>query len=480
MTNTTTPIKTEHLILRNLTKNEEFSRKVLPYIKPTHFTGTDKIVFGCIKYYISKYNKLPTSETLSIILNELKGLKEETVKEGLSLINSFNNPLSSEKEADVDWLTDTAKTYCQDREIYNAVTESIEILNDPKKAKKPKTAIPGLLEDALGFDFDIDIGHDYLEDFEARYNYMHKPMLRIPFDIEFLNELTKGGMPEKTMLVYMAGVNVGKSLIMCSNAAAFLADGRSILYITAEMSEQMIAQRIDANLLNIPLDDLEILTKEDYVTRCEKLRLKTHGKLVIKEYSPKTVNSNIIKSLLKELWLKKGFKPDVIFIDYINICASSVVSAGHKITNSYGYMGSVTEEMRGIAVECNTRVISATQVNREGFKSSDPGMENTSESWAVPAGLDYMIVVTQNEEMEKLGQYLFKQDKNRYGKKAGNRKRVVGVDYTKMRIYNLDASAQLGIVGTVTGKANNNSYTPFSSNSNNSKANSNKFRSLKT
>jgi archaellum biogenesis ATPase FlaH len=341
------------------------------------------------------------------------------------------------------WLAEQTEKFCQDKAIYNAIMESVGILDD-KSGKKAKGEIPQLLADALGVSFDSNVGHDYMQDFENRYDFYHKVESRIRFDLDIFNKITKGGLPTKTLNIALAGTGVGKSLFMCHVAAGCLSQGHNVLYITMEMAEERIAERIDANLLNIDLNELQSITRDDYSRKFESLKSKTHGKLIIKEYPTASASTLHFRALLNELHLKKNFRPDIIFIDYLNICASSRIKPGGNV-NSYTYIKSIAEELRGLAVEYALPVFSATQTTRSGFSNSDPGLEDTSESFGLPATADFMFALVTNEELEGLNQILVKQLKNRYSDPNFFKRFVVGVDRAKMRLYDAEQSAQEGL-----------------------------------
>lgn len=433
---TPTPSK---LILRNLLKDEKYTRRVLPYLKQEYFRGAEQIVFKTFDDYMSSYNKLPNDDSLIVTINAIPGYKDEQVTEAAELVASFDNISAPSSE---DWLIDITRAYIKDQAMTLAMVESLTILNEPKKSKKTKEAIPDMLREALAADLDSNIGHNYFDDAESRWDEKHKPESRLKFNVDKLNEITKGGLATKRVLIYIGGINVGKSLCMCANAADFLSNGANVLYITLEMPADEVAQRIDANLLNITVDDLDLLPKANYLKLVSALKQKIVGQLYIKEYGSNGASASTVRSLLQELKLKRKFVPDVIFIDYLGIFASSYMNPGQKITNSYGYVKSVTEEIHALAKEFDTRIISAVQFNREGFNSSDPDMDNTAESFGLPAAIDHMIAIVSNDGLQATGQYLFKQIKNRYGSKLGGlRKFLVGVDYEHMKLYNVSQKA---------------------------------------
>lgn len=431
----------ENIILKNLVKNEDFSRKVLPYLKEEYFTREEfRILFSEIRDQTLKHNTLPNEETLSIEIERLKGRSEDQIKDSHNILKEIFEDTTT---SNMDWLLERTEEFCQDRAIYNSITKSIEIINS-NKSKLSKGIIPQLLSDALAITFDPNVGHDYFENAEDRYNYMHQVLNRIPFDLDFFNKITNGGLPNKTLSVILAGTNVGKSLFMCHCAATNLIQGKNVLYITLELSEEEVAKRIDANLLNIDLDDLKALPKQDYLKRTEKLKLKTNGKLIIKEYP--TAGASVIhfESLLNELMIKKSFKPDIIYVDYINIMQSSRIGPSGA-SNMYLYVKAIAEELRGLGVKKIVPVVTATQVNRVGFNSSDIDLTNVSESFGLPATADFMFGLISTEELEKLGQYLVKQLKSRLGNANKNKRFVIGVDKSKMKLYDVEESAQRNI-----------------------------------
>ena len=431
-------MRIEQTILTNLLFDEVYARTTLPFLKTEYFSEqTEKLVYEQIDIFINKYNGLPTKETLLIELGKVNGINENTYDGILKYIED----LSYEKK-DTTWLIDNTEEFCQERAIYNAIMESINIIDDKGKTKNlSKGSIPTLLSDALSVSFDNSIGHDFIDNADARYEFYNKEEDRIPFDIEYFNKITKGGLPNKTLNVLLAGTGVGKTLAMCHFAAANLLEGKNVLYITLEMAEERIAERIDANLLNIPLDELKGFPKKIYDDKINKLKMKTGGKLIIKEFPTATVGSGHFRHLLNELKIKRNFKPDIVYIDYINLCTSSRLKYGSNV-NSYTYIKAVAEELRGLAVEKALPVITATQLNRTGFTNSDPGLEDTSESFALPATVDFMCALISSEEMERLGQIMVKQLKNRYNDPTTHRRFVVGVDRAKMRMFNVEQSAQ--------------------------------------
>jgi len=424
----------ETTILNQLFYNEDFTRKAIPFIKEHYFTKRDeKVLFVEVEKFLHKYNNLPTKESILIELNNRKDLNEEEYKNVKDLVASI-----SPEDTDLQWLLDTTEKFCKDRAVHNAVLEGIKILDGTPEA------LPSLLGDALGVSFDKHVGHDYVEDAEARFDWYHTKEKRYPFDLSYFNRITKGGIPSKTLNIALAGTGVGKSLFMCHAASAFLTQGLNVLYITLEMAEERIAERIDANLFDIPMDDIRSMPKDLFDNKVKKLEDKTNGRLVIKEYPTASAHSGHFKALLNELALKKSFKPQVIFIDYLNICASSRFKGGN--ISSYFYIKAIAEELRGLAVEFDVPIFSATQTTRTGFVSTDIGLEDTSESFGLPATADFMFALMSNEELEGLGQMKVKQLKNRYNDPAINRSFIIGVDRAKMRLYDTENSAQ-NIVG---------------------------------
>jgi len=404
-------------------------RKVLPFIKPDYFQGIYKTLFKEVGKYIGKYNKLPTQETLVI---ELESLSEEQYNLALDIVPH----LFTKEKIDNNWLLDSTEKWCQDRAIYNAVMESISII-DGKHESLTKNALPELLSKALGISFDANVGHDYVENAEERFDFYHTEEDRIPFDLDYFNKITKGGVPNKTLNIALAGTGVGKSLFMCHVAANALTQGKNVLYITMEMAEERIAERIDANLLNVPIDQLANMSKDMFTRKVSNLTKKTNGKLIIKEYPTGSAHAGHFRALLNELKLKRQFVPDMIFIDYLNICASSRMKTMGGSINSYTYIKAIAEELRGLAVEFNIPLFSATQTTRSGYSNSDVGLEDTSESFGLPATADLMFALISTEELEKLGQFMVKQLKNRYNDPTVHKRFIIGVDRSKMRLYDV-------------------------------------------
>jgi replicative DNA helicase len=412
---------------------------VLPFLNAEYFTdNSEKLVYAEIASFVDKYKTLPTNEALLINFSESKSHTEEQVRGAVQIIKDIQ--AAKDEPTEMQWLTEQTEKFCQDKAIYNAIMESVQILDD-KKSTKAKGEIPKILSDALGVSFDNNIGHDYIDDYESRFDFYRKKEERIPFDLDFFNKITKGGLPNKTLNIALAGTGVGKSLFMCHVAAGCISQGYDVLYITMEMAEEKIAERIDANMLNIKLDDLHIIPKEDYIRRFEALQSKTRGKLIIKEYPTASASAMHFRSLLNELQLKKNFKPKIIFIDYLNICSSSRIKQGGSV-NSYTYIKSIAEELRGLAVEFNVPIVSATQTTRSGYSNSDVGLEDTSESFGLPATADFMFALITTEELQQLNQIMVKQLKNRYNDPSMNKKFVIGVDRSKMKLFDAEDSAQ--------------------------------------
>ena len=432
--------KVEFLILRNLLHNEEYIRKVIPFIKSEYFEDKNqKIVFEEIHSFVLEYNQPATKEVLCIEIEKRIDINEQEFKEIIQVISCLEDVTT-----EFNWLVDTTEKWCRDRAIYLALMESIHI-TDGKDAKKNRDSIPTILSEALAVSFDTHIGHDYLLDYEQRYESYHRKEEKIEFDLEYFNKITKGGLPNKTLNIALAGTGVGKSLFMCHVASSVLLQGRNVLYITLEMAEERIAERIDANLLNVPIQDIGDLPKQMFENKINSLAKKTQGALIIKEYPTASAHSGHFKSLLNELALKKSFRPDIIFIDYLNICASSRFKGGSNI-NSYTLVKSIAEELRGLAVEFNVPICSATQTTRSGFGSSDVELTDTSESFGLPATADLMFALISTEELEGLGQILVKQLKNRYNDPTIHKRFVVGIDRAKMRLYDCEQSAQKDIL----------------------------------
>ena len=425
----------ETTILSNLFFREEYTRKVLPFLKADYFSQrTEQILFDEIVKFVSEYNNLPTKETILIELANRKDVNEEEHTQLKDYINSF-----TDEKSDDQWLLDTTEKFCKDRAVHNAVLSGIKILDGKDKQHTPE-AIPSILSDALAVSFDNHVGHDYIDNAEERFDWYHTKEKRYQFDLDYMNRITKGGVPSKTLNIALAGTGVGKSLFMCHCAASYLTQGLNVLYVTLEMAEERIAERIDANLLDVSMDDLHVMPKDLYNNKMKKISSKTNGKLIIKEYPTASAHTGHFRALLNELSLKKSFKPDVIFVDYLNICASSRFKGGN--ISSYFYIKAIAEELRGLAVEFNVPIFSATQTTRTGFVSTDIGLEDTSESFGLPATADFMFALMSNEELEALGQMKVKQLKNRYNDPSVNRAFIIGVDRAKMRLYDVQQSAQ--------------------------------------
>jgi len=428
----------ENTILAHLVNNEEYGRKVIPFLKEEYFQDyQEKIVFKLISEYVDQYNSFPSKEALAIDLSNKDGLNEDAFKRAKDIIETLNY----EPDTKLDWLLDQTEKFCQEKAVYNAIMSSIQILDD-KTGKNAKGAIPQILSDALAVSFDTHIGHDFLEDADSRYEFYHTKESRIPFDIDYFNSITQGGLPKKTLNIALAGTGVGKSMFMCHCAASNLTKGFNVLYITLEMAEERIAERIDANLLDVTIDDLKVLPKDVYDKKIARVKGKTTGKLIVKEYPTACAGSANFRHLLNELKIKRNFVPDIIYIDYLNICMSSRIKNGANV-NSYTLIKAIAEELRGLAVEFNVPIVSATQTTRSGYSNSDVGLEDTSESFGLPATADFMFaLIKQSEEMADLNQIMVKQLKNRYGDPGVNSRFIVGVDRGKMRLYDVEQSAQ--------------------------------------
>ena len=430
----------EQTILANLIHNEQYTRKVLPFIKGDYFSDrTERTVFEEIQKFVDKYNDLPNKNALEVELDSRGDLNEDDYKRVLSVVKE----LESDDNANFEWLVETTEDFCKDKAVYNAIVDGIAII-DGKDKKRGVDALPSILTDALAVGFDNRVGHDYLHDTDARYEFYHKVEEKIPFDLDFFNRITKGGLPQKTLNIALAGTGVGKSLFMCHMAANCLNQGRNVLYITLEMAEERIAERIDANLMNISIDDLHELPKQMYDDKIKSIQQKTNGQLIIKEYPTASAHSNHFRGLIKELAIKKSFKPDIIFVDYLNICASSRFKVSGNV-NSYMYIKAIAEELRGLAVETNVPIMSATQTTRRGFSNSDVGLEDTSESFGLPATADLMFALISNEELEELNQIAVKQLKNRYNDPTVNKRFVIGIDRAKMKLSDVEDSEQSGL-----------------------------------
>ena len=425
--------KVESTILRNLLCSEDFYRKVVPFVKPDYFQDmSERVIFEEIQDFSTKYDKIPTKEVLNIGLQQRTDLNDDTFKNATALVENLND-----EWVDTEWLLDATEKWCQERAVYNALLQSIKIA-DGGDEKLDKGAIPSILQDALAVSFDEYIGHDYVDQALDRYEYYHKDELKMPFDLEKFNLVTKGGLPNKTLNIALAGTGVGKSLFMCHMASACLSQGKNVLYITMEMAEEKIAERIDANLLNVNIKDIGAIPEQLFTSRVGEIGRKTQGKLIIKEYPTASAHVGHFKGLLSDLNLKKDFKPDIIFIDYLNICASARYRGA--IVNSYTYVKGIAEELRGLAVEQDLPIVSATQTTRSGFGSTDPSLEDTSESFGLPATADFMFALISTEELEQSGRIMVKQLKNRYNDPTYFKRFTVGIDRAKMKLYNVEDS----------------------------------------
>ena len=426
----------ERTALTQLVTNEEYARKVLPFLKGDYFSDkTERTIFEEISKFVDKYNKIPTQTSLEIEVQSRKDLNETDYSKVVDVIKTLKPT-----DVDFDWLVDTTEKFCKDKAVYNAIVEGISII-DGKDKKRDADAIPSILTDALAVGFDNRVGHDYLLDYDDRFEFYHKIEEKIPFDLEFFNKVTKGGLPPKTLNIALAGTGVGKSLFMCHVAANCLSQGRNVLYITLEMAEERIAERIDANLMNISIDDLHELPKQMFDDKIAKIIKKTSGKLIVKEYPTASAHTAHFRGLIKELAIKKTFKPDIIFVDYLNICASSRFKGAQNV-NSYMYIKAIAEELRGLAVETNVPIMSATQTTRSGFTSTDIGLEDTSESFGLPATADFMFALISTEELEELNQIAVKQLKNRYNDPTIAKRFVLGIDRAKMKLFDVSSTEQ--------------------------------------
>ena len=426
----------ELVVLRHLLNEEDYARGTLPYLKSEYFSEmNERVVYQEIDKYLSQYNALPTKEALLIELDNNTKVSDENFAKCSEIVSELN----SDSDTDKEWLIEKTEKFCQEKAIYNAIMESISIIDG--KDKQDKGTIPELLSDALSVSFDPSIGHDFIDDSDSRWDFYHRVEERIPFDLEYLNKITKGGVPKKSLNIILAGTGVGKSLAMCHMASANLLDGKNVLYITMEMAEEKIAERIDANLLNVSLEELANLPKQMYDRKLDRVKGKTSGKLIVKEYPTASAHVGHFRHVLNELRLKRQFIPDIIYVDYLNICMSHRIRTGSNV-NSYTLVKSIAEELRGLAVEKNVPIISATQTTRSGYTNSDVGLEDTSESFGLPATADFMIALISTEELEDLNQIMVKQLKNRYNDPTIHKRFVVGVDRAKMRLYDVEQSAQ--------------------------------------
>jgi archaellum biogenesis ATPase FlaH len=428
-----TEINLQQTILRNLLTNDSYTRKVAAFLVPDYFEGTYQSILKETLKYIGKFNRLPTLEAFKIEIDENDRLPDEQYRHAMEILPD----IFTRADEDMEWLVEKTEKFCQDRAVFNAVMESISII-DGKHQTLSKNAIPDVLTKALSVSFDTNIGHDYLENSDARFDFYHLEEERIPFDLDYFNRVTKGGLPNKTLNIALAGTGVGKSLFMCHSAAGALSSGKNVLYLTMEMSEERIAERIDANLLNVPMDQLEHLSKPMFDDRVSRVKGKTEGKLIIKEYPTGSAHANHFRALFNELKLKKQFVPDIIYIDYLNICASARMKGMGGAINSYSYIKSIAEELRGLAVEFDVPIVSATQTTRSGFNNDDVGLEDTSESFGLPATADFMFALISKDELKANNQILVKQLKNRYNDLNTYQKFVVGIDRSKMRLYDVD------------------------------------------
>ena len=432
-------MRIETKILSNLIYDENYCRKVIPFIRTDYFSERKEAILSkIIVDFFTKYNKPLTREILSIEVGNRTDINDKELAD----INSYVETMTHE-EVNESWMMEQTEKFCKDKAVYNAILHSIKIIDGGDKVHT-KDSIPSILSDALAVSFDNHVGHDYIEDSDARYDFYHRVEEKIPFDLDMFNKITKGGLSKKTLNIVLAGTGVGKSLFMCHVAAGVLTAGRNVLYITMEMAEERIAERIDANLLNLTMDELKVIDKDIFDNRIKKISSKTQGKLIVKEYPTAGAHSGHFRALLEELKLKREFLPDIIFIDYLNICASQRMKQGGSI-NSYTYIKSIAEELRGLAVEYNVPIVSATQTTRSGFTNSDPGLEDTSESFGLPATADLMFALVSNEELEQLNQIIVKQLKNRYNDPSFYKRFVIGVDRAKMKLYDVEASAQVGL-----------------------------------
>jgi replicative DNA helicase len=425
----------ERVILSNLLHNDEYARKVIPFLKTEYFQDySERVVFDLVDDYVKKYNEFPSLTAIAIELTEKEGLNDQAFESTKNILSSLEKT-----EVKLDWLIDNTEKWCQDKALYLGIMKSISIMDD-KSGSLTKGAIPQILSDALAVSFDNHIGHNFIDDAETRFDFYHRKESRVKFDIDYFNKITKNGFPKKTLNVYLAGTGVGKSLVMCHNAASNLLDGLNVLYITMEMAEEEIAKRIDCNLLDIPISEIDLIPKEMYLNKMNRLRKKAIGKLIIKEYPTASVGSTHFRHLINELKLKKNFQPDIVYIDYLNICVSSRLKGGNH--NSYTVVKAIAEELRGLAVEFEVPIVSATQTTRSGYSNSDVGLTDTSESFGLPATADFMAAIITSDELQDLNQLMIKQLKNRYSDPSVNKRFVIGVDRAKMRLYNVEQSAQ--------------------------------------
>lgn len=453
-------MRIEDQILTNLIYDEQYCRKVIPFIKTDYFNDRKEgIIAKLIVEFFNTYNKPATKEIISIEAGNIVGITDTELSDIQSYIKTLEN-----KPINETWLVEQTEKFCKDRAVYLAIMQSIKIF-EGKDSQYGQDSIPTLLSGALAVTFDNHVGHDYLDDFESRYEFYHRVEEKIPFDLDMFNKITKGGLSRKTLNIALAGTGVGKSLFMCHQSAACLKQGNNVLYITMEMAEERIAERIDANMLNLTMDELKVVDKDIYETRIDKIKKKTQGRLIVKEYPTASAHAGHFRALLEELKLKREFAPDIIFIDYLNICSSQRMKAGSNV-NSYTMIKAIAEELRGLAVEYNVPIMSATQTTRSGFANSDPGLEDTSESFGLPATADFMFALISSEELQNLNQIIVKQLKNRYSDPNYYKRFVVGIDHSKMRLYDVEDSAQHGIAdnGTTTEKQYTGSAVGFGGN----------------
>jgi len=422
----------QQTILRNLLSNEDYLRKVIPFLKKEYFEAEHKVLFNEIVSFVNKYNKLPTKESITV---------DMTTAGTLDTVSGLVDIVFTPEPVNEEWLLNSTEKWCQDRAIYLAIMESINVI-DGKNQSLTKNAVPEILSDALAVSFDTNVGHDYIDNSDDRFDFYHRVEDRLPFDLENFNDITKGGIPNKTLNIALAGTGVGKSLFMCHVAASSLMQGKNVLYITLEMAEERIAERIDANLFNLPIDQLESLSKKMFDDKIARIAKRNIGKLIVKEYPTGAAHASHFRALLNELKLKKQFEPDIIFIDYLNICSSSRMKGLGGAINSYSYVKAIAEELRGLAVEFNVPVFSATQTTRSGYSNTDVGLEDTSESFGLPATADFMFALISTEDLQRLGQMMVKQLKNRYNDPTYKKRFVVGVDRSRMRLYDVEESAQ--------------------------------------
>ena len=445
--------ETENTILAGLLNDPDYCKKTIPFLQEEYFLDrVDKAVFRAIKGFVNDYKGVPTKEALLISLQNDKGLTEDEYGKCKSLVGE----MAKTPKQDTQWLCDTTEKFCKDKAIYNAILQSIQIIDGKDKVHTPH-ALPEILSKALAVSFDTNVGHDFLEDYEKRHEFYHRVEKKIPFDLEMFNVITKGGISPKTLNIIMAGTGVGKSLFMCHHAAACLMQNKNVLYITLEMAEERIAERIDANIMDITMDELQDLSLDLYEKRFQSSTRGVSGKLIVKEYPTSFANVNHFRVLLDELRLKKQFIPDIIFVDYINICSSARFKHGNNI-NSYGYIKAIAEELRGLAMERDVPIVSATQVNRAGFSSTDVDLTDTSESFGLPHTADLMIALITTDELEKAGHIMVKQLKNRYNGKTANKKFIVGLNYAKMKFYDIDSELSEDLMDSNIKKGEDDGY----------------------